>query len=70
MNNNDFDKSHWNTNGKHWFPTVIPETFHMGFLLEDGLVDGGQIDGIDYKIFIYLKRAEVIKHELSCKILY
>ena len=30
VNNGDFDKSHWNTNGKHWFTTVIPETFSMG----------------------------------------
>ena len=30
LNNRDFGKSHWNTNGKHWFTTVIPETFSMG----------------------------------------
>ena len=30
VNNGDFDKSHWNTNGKHRFTTVIPETFSMG----------------------------------------
>ena len=28
------------------------------------------MDGIDYKIFIFSKRAEVIKHEHSCKMLY
>ena len=32
VNNGDFDTSHWNTNGKHLFITVIPETFSMGLL--------------------------------------
>ena len=26
----DTDRSHVNTNGIHWFTTVIPETFSMG----------------------------------------
>ena len=32
LTNCDFDKSYWNTNGKHWFTTVIPETFAMGYV--------------------------------------
>ena len=32
VNNGDFDKSHWNTNGKYWFTTYIPETFSLGIV--------------------------------------
>ena len=30
VNNGDSEKSHRNTHEKHWFTTVIPETFSMG----------------------------------------
>ena len=34
-NNSDFDKNHSsNTNGKHCYTTVIPETFSMGLISE------------------------------------
>ena len=52
MNKGDLDKSHWDTNGKHWFTTVIPETFSLHFLC--------QIPYNFYKSFTCMKNSSIL----------